>query len=64
MLPIFIDGRNSISFNVDSGFSNALDGLIVVDLLQTDPKLLERYMGKSGLELFLDYHCRQISRAR
>lgn len=33
-----------ISFNVDKKFSDVLDGLVVVDLKNTDPKMIKRYM--------------------
>jgi hypothetical protein len=33
-----------------------MDGLIVVDLIQTDRKTLERYMGREGAAAFLAYH--------
>jgi len=49
-------GGKILAFNVDRDFSDALDGLIVVDLLETDPKQLERYMGKEGLAAFLGFH--------
>jgi putative hemolysin len=49
-------GGRLVSFNVDSSFSNALDGLIVVDLLKTDQALLERYLGKEGTAGFLRSH--------
>ncbi|WP_243358285.1 lysophospholipid acyltransferase family protein [Fundidesulfovibrio terrae] len=49
-------GGKLLAFNVDRGFSDALDGLIVVDLLETDRKQLERYMGKAGLAGFLEFH--------
>ncbi|MGA8595496.1 MAG: GNAT family N-acyltransferase [Bryobacteraceae bacterium] len=49
-------GGKLVSFNVDSTFSNTLDGLIVVDLLKTDRRLLERYLGKAGAESFLNWH--------
>lgn len=49
-------GGNLLAFNVDRDFSDCLDGLIVVDLLNTPPKQLERYMGKIGLRHFLDHH--------
>jgi hypothetical protein len=42
-----LNGR-LIAFNVDEGFGGCLDGLIVVDLTQTDPKLLAAYMGEDG----------------
>ncbi|HME05437.1 MAG TPA: GNAT family N-acetyltransferase, partial [Bryobacteraceae bacterium] len=46
-------GGKLVGFNVDAQFANALDGLIVVDLTQTDPHVLERYMGKEGAAAFL-----------
>lgn len=49
-------GGRLLAFNVDARFSNALDGLIAVDLLRTDPRVLERYMGKEGLSRFLAWH--------
>jgi putative hemolysin len=49
-------GGKLVAFNVDSHFANALDGLIVVDLVETDPRVLDRYMGKNGAAAFLDYH--------
>ncbi|MDX6765494.1 MAG: lysophospholipid acyltransferase family protein [Candidatus Methylacidiphilales bacterium] len=47
-----------INFNVDPAFSDALDGLVVVDLRESEPKLLQRFMGKDGLESFAHYHRR------
>jgi putative hemolysin len=49
-------GGKLVAFNVDANFSDALDGLIVVDLAQTDPRVLDRYMGKEGTAKFLRYH--------
>jgi putative hemolysin len=49
-------GGKLLAFNVDRDFANALDGLIVVDLLDADPRQLERYMGKEGLVAFTAYH--------
>lgn len=49
-------GGKLLAFNVDQDFSDALDGLIVVDLLETEKRQLERYMGKDGLAGFLAYH--------
>ena len=46
-------GGKLLGFKVDANFSNALDGLILVDLTKTDPKLLERYLGKSESAAFL-----------
>jgi hypothetical protein len=45
-----------LGFNVDRKFSNVLDGLVVVDLRQTEPALLERYMGLDGAARFLKVH--------
>ena len=49
-------GGKLLGFNVDPKFSNALDGLILVDLIQTEPKLLERYLGKREAAHFLNFH--------
>ena len=38
-------GGKVAGFNVDRSFSNALDGLLIVDLRETDPRMLDRYMG-------------------
>jgi putative hemolysin len=57
-------GGKLLGFNLDSNFSNALDGLIVVDLVKTDPRLLDRYMGKDGAAAFLAYHSAALARIR
>lgn len=44
-----------LSFNVDKDFARVLDGLIIVDLAETDPRLLKRYMGKEGCASFLEW---------
>lgn len=49
-------GGKLVSFNVDPEFSNALDGLIVVDLTKTEPSLLDRYLGKQEAQSFLAFH--------
>ncbi|MDK9701059.1 MAG: lysophospholipid acyltransferase family protein [bacterium] len=49
-------GGKLIGFNVDSDFSNVVDGLILVDLTETDPRILSRYMGKDETQIFLEYH--------
>ncbi len=49
-------GGKLLAFNVDPSFSYVLDGLIWVDLRQTDPKTLSRYMGKEGAERLLAMH--------
>jgi putative hemolysin len=45
-------GARVLSFNVDPAFGNCVDGLIVVDLRKTDPKLLKRFMGDEGYQAF------------
>jgi len=57
-------GGRLLGFNLDPHFSNALDGLIVVDLVETDPRLLDRYMGKEGAASFLSYHNRPLAAVR
>jgi putative hemolysin len=49
-------GGKLLGFNVDRKFSNVLDGLVVVDLCQTDPAVLERYMGREAAENFRKVH--------
>jgi putative hemolysin len=60
-LPILLKqyakvGGKMLGFNVDRNFSNALDGLVMVDLRQTEPAVLEKYMGKEGLAGFRSHH--------
>ena len=45
-----------LGFNLDRNFGDALDGLILVDLLQTDRSILQRYMGRDESREFLRYH--------
>lgn len=45
-------GGRFISFSINHGFNDALDGLIVVDLRNAPEKYLKRYMGQSGFEKF------------
>ncbi len=45
-----------LSFNVDPAFSDVIDGLIMVDLTKTDPKILQRYFGKAGYAAFVKHH--------
>jgi putative hemolysin len=49
-------GGELLAFNVDKNFSDALDGLVLVDLRRTDPTRLETYMGKDGVSCFLEHH--------
>lgn len=45
-----------LNFNVDPEFSNALDALLLVDLLQMPSTLLKLYFGRDGASQFRDYH--------
>jgi putative hemolysin len=49
-------GGKLLGFNVDRKFSNALDGLVVVDLREIDPAVLERYMGREAAARFRQAH--------
>jgi putative hemolysin len=49
-------GARLLGFNVDHKFSDAVDGLILVDLRKTDANLLARYMGKERASAFLQGH--------
>ena len=49
-------GGKLLGFNVDRKFSNVLDGLVVVDLRQTDPAVLDRYMGREAAQSFRKIH--------
>jgi putative hemolysin len=51
-------GGKLLAFNVDADFSDVLDGLILVDLCRTEPRTLERYLGREGSRQFLAYHIR------
>ncbi len=56
-------GGEIAGFNIDPSFGNVLDGLIIVDLTRTEPRMLERYMGRDGARRFLGYH-QAVSRER
>ena len=45
-----------LSFNVDNDFGDCVDGLIVVDLVEADKRLLSSYLGKEGYIGFLKHH--------
>ena len=49
-------GGKILAFNVDKEFNNALDGLIVVDLLEGNKRMVHMYMGKDGYETFASHH--------
>jgi putative hemolysin len=54
-------GGKMLGFNVDPKFRGVLDGLILVDLAETDPKTLSRYLGADEASVFLSHHRSQAS---
>ncbi|MBN1403423.1 MAG: lysophospholipid acyltransferase family protein [Opitutales bacterium] len=52
-----------LSFNVDKDFCDVIDGLIVVDLMRTDPKIMKRFMSDEGAEKFLKLHGESVEKA-
>jgi putative hemolysin len=54
-------GGKLLGFNIDRKFSNVLDGLVVVDLRQTEPAILERYMGREAASRFRQAHAGSLS---
>jgi putative hemolysin len=49
-------GGKFLGFNVDPDFNYALDALVLVDLTQTEPRTLAKYMGQQGAASFLSYN--------
>jgi len=49
-------GGKLVAFNLDRKFSNVVDSLVILDLRQTDPAILERHMGKEGMASFRHVH--------
>ena len=51
-------GGRLLGVNRDPQFGNAIDGLIVVDLLGAPRRVVERYLGVEGLQTLQAYHAR------
>jgi putative hemolysin len=49
-------GATLLGFNRDKHFANVIDGLILVDVTRTDPRLLRRVMGQEGFALYTAHH--------
>jgi putative hemolysin len=49
-------GGRLLAFSADENFNDALDGLIMVDLRASDPRVLARYLGEEGAAAFLSHH--------
>lgn len=45
-----------LGFNVDPDFGDVVDGLMYVDLAQSDPRFLTYFMGRKNAAAFLEYH--------
>ena len=45
-----------LAFNLDKDFSDGVDGLVVVDLLDTPKEILRRFMGAEGADRFFSFH--------
>ena len=45
-----------LGFNVDPAFGDALDALMMVDLLDVDVRILRRFFGAAGAQAFLEHH--------
>jgi putative hemolysin len=52
-------GGRFLAFSVDPSFGSALDGLVAVDLLKTDARLLNLYMGQEAHDLFAQIHAHE-----
>lgn len=60
-LPILVKqyvklGGKLLAFSVDPHFENTLDGFVMLDLRETAPEILSRYMGKKRAEEFFAWH--------
>lgn len=49
-------GGKLLAFNLDRQFSDVIDGLLLIDLLEADKKQMQRYMGRDGYQLFVANH--------
>jgi putative hemolysin len=49
-------GGRLLGSSVDSAFSNVLDVLLTVDLERTEPRVIERFMGKPEAKCFMAIH--------
>lgn len=57
-------GGRLLGFNTDNQFSDALDGLVMVDLRASDRRTLSRYMGEEGVSEFFAYHATESGALR
>jgi hypothetical protein len=45
-----------LGFNVDPDFGHVLDGLVLIDLMQVDRPVLDRYLGREEADQFRAFH--------
>lgn len=45
-----------ICFNIDPDFGDVLDGLILVDMIKGDPKVMQKYFGREAIQNLYEYH--------
>ena len=50
-----LDGK-LVCFNIHSSFNNSMEGLIIVDVRNTEQKTLSKFLGVEGLKYFLSFH--------
>ncbi len=48
-------GGKLLAFNLDPDFSDVIDGLLLVDMLEADNRQLQRYMGRDGLKYYQEF---------
>ncbi|MCC6476669.1 lysophospholipid acyltransferase family protein [bacterium] len=53
-------GGKILGFNVDRDFNHVVDGLILVNLLDTPERVLQRYMGNDGAAEFRQWHQKRL----
>jgi putative hemolysin len=49
-------GGRLLAFSADPRFGDTLDGFVMVDLRETPPEMLSRYMGRDGAREFFAWH--------
>jgi hypothetical protein len=45
-----------LAFNIDKAFADVVDGLVWVDLLKTDPKIVARFLSAQGAIDYYKHH--------
>ncbi|MDZ7828661.1 MAG: hypothetical protein U5K33_03930 [Halofilum sp. (in: g-proteobacteria)] len=55
-------GGRILGFNVDDQFSDVLDGLIMVDLLEAEERTVVKYFGREDYAAYRAWHAEHGSR--